>query len=123
MRTSFRRTFAATLSLLAITAVSPHKSYADEANLALGKLIFIERAEPQCALCHTLADAEAEGEVGPNLDELLPDADRVKTALINGIGPMAPYETLTAEEIEAVALYVSTVAGFNQTPCQHSLRR
>lgn len=111
MRNSFCRTFAATLTLLAITAVNPQKSSADEVETALGKLIFSERAEPQCALCHTLADAEAVGDVGPNLDELKPDADRVMTALINGIGPMAPNEILTAEEIEAVALYVSTVAG------------
>ncbi len=114
MRYSFRRTFAAMLLLLVISAVIPQKSSADEVEMALGKLIFTERAEPQCALCHTLADAEAVGDVGPNLDELKPDADRVKTALINGIGPMAPNEILTAEEIEAVAIYVSTYAGTNK---------
>jgi mono/diheme cytochrome c family protein len=84
---------------------------AEEDKLALGKEVFLERAQPQCALCHTLADAEAIGEVGPNLDELKPDADRVKTAVTNGIGPMPANEILTDEEIEAVALYVSTVAG------------
>lgn len=50
-------------------------------------------------------------EVGPNLDELKPDAERVNTAVTNGIGPMPANEILTDEEIEAVALYVSTVAG------------
>lgn len=84
---------------------------ADEATLALGKKVFLEISKPQCGLCHTLADAGAVGQIGPILDELRPTADRVRTAVTNGIGPMPPNEGLTKEQIEAVALYVSTVAG------------
>jgi len=84
---------------------------ADEAALALGKRVFLEIAQPQCALCHTLADAGASGAVGPVLDELRPTADRVRAAVINGIGPMPPNSVLTKEQVEAVALYVSSVAG------------
>lgn len=84
---------------------------ADDAALALGKRVFLEIAQPQCALCHTLADAGASGAVGPVLDELRPTADRVRAAVINGIGPMPPNSVLTKEQVEAVALYVSSVAG------------
>jgi mono/diheme cytochrome c family protein len=84
---------------------------ADEAALALGKKVFNEIAQPQCALCHTLADAGATGAVGPVLDELRPTADRVRAAVINGIGPMPPNSVLSKEQVEAVALYVSSVAG------------
>ena len=104
------RRIAAVLTCVTI-GLSTITASAEEDKLALGKEIFLERSEPQCALCHTLADAEAVGEVGPNLDELAPDAQRVSTAVINGIGPMPANEILTDEEIEAVALYVSTVAG------------
>lgn len=84
---------------------------AEEAALALGKKVFLELSQPQCGLCHTLADAGAQGQIGPILDELMPTADRVRTAVTNGIGPMPPNEGLTKDQIEAVALYVSTVAG------------
>lgn len=79
--------------------------------MALGKKVFLELSEPQCALCHTLADARATGEVGPILDELKPTADRVRTAVTNGIGPMPANSGLTKEQVDALAMYVSTVAG------------
>lgn len=84
---------------------------AEESALALGKKVFLELSKPQCGLCHTLADSGATGPVGPNLDDLKPTADRVRTAVANGIGPMPPNEFLTKEQIDAVALYVATVAG------------
>jgi mono/diheme cytochrome c family protein len=87
---------------------------AQDAVMALGKKVFLELSEPQCALCHTLADAKATGEVGPILDELKPTADRVKTAVTNGIGPMPANSGLTKEQVDALAVYVSTVAGKNR---------
>jgi cytochrome c6 len=84
---------------------------AEEAALALGRKVFLEISEPQCALCHILADAGATGSIGPILDDLKPTADRVRTAVTNGIGPMPPNTSLTKEQIDAVAVYVSTVAG------------
>ena len=89
----------------------PAPATAQEAGLELGKKVFLELSGPRCAQCHTLADARAEGKVGPILDELKPDAETVKTAVVNGIGAMPSYEDLTAEQVDAVALYVSTVAG------------
>lgn len=61
---------------------------------------------PPCALCHTLKDAGATGQVGPSLDELKPDAARVAKALRNGIGQMPAFSHLTEAQIQALARYV-----------------
>jgi mono/diheme cytochrome c family protein len=98
-------------ALVAVCALGTSALAADEAVLALGKKVFLELAQPQCALCHTLSDAGSTGAVGPILDELRPSADRVRAAVLNGIGPMPPNAVLSKEQVEAVALYVSGVAG------------
>ena len=75
----------------------------------LGKTIFLEQGN--CAVCHTLADAKSNGEIGPNLNQIKPDITRVIISVTNGIGVMPPYEgILTTKEIEAVAHYVSISA-------------
>ena len=69
-------------------------------------------AEAGCGNCHTLADAGAEGTVGPNLDEKKPSAELVIERVTNGQGVMPAYEgKLTEQQIEELAAYVSTVAG------------
>ena len=97
------------VTLLLLAAATPAR--AADAELALGRAIFVNQAEPQCALCHTLADAKSAGQVGPVLDDLKPTAERVAAAVTNGIGVMPAYEGLTKAQIDAVALYVATVAG------------
>ena len=75
----------------------------------MGKTIFLEQGN--CAACHTLADAETVGQIGPNLNQIKPDITRVISVVTNGIGVMPPYEgVLSIEEIEAVAHYVSVSA-------------
>ncbi|HLQ86075.1 MAG TPA: cytochrome c [Salinisphaeraceae bacterium] len=77
-----------------------------------GKKVFTETAAPACAICHTLADAGSQGQIGPNLDELQPSAERVYKAVTDGIGAMPPYaDTLSEAEREAVAAYVASVTG------------
>jgi cytochrome c6 len=84
----------------------------DAAQLALGRKLFTQAAVPACALCHTLKDAGSEGAVGPVLDEIRPDATRVAAALRNGVGQMPSYrETLSEEQIAALARYVSKASG------------
>lgn len=61
---------------------------------------------PACSICHTLKDAGATGAVGPSLDELKPDAQRVRQALKTGIGQMPAFPQLSAEQVEALARYV-----------------
>jgi sulfite dehydrogenase len=80
----------------------------DEPVRALGRQLFSSAATPPCSICHTLKDASATGEIGPSLDQLRPDRDRVAKALRNGLGAMPSYrERLTEDQIEALATYVS----------------
>lgn len=75
---------------------------------AEGKKIFTQAAQPTCALCHTLDDAGASGNIGPNLDELKPDAERVRRAVKEGFGNMPSFgESLSDAQIEAVSQYVA----------------
>ena len=73
-----------------------------------GKDIFVAN----CGSCHTLADAGTSGNVGPNLDQLKPPLQIVQHQVINGGGGMPAFKgTLTAQQITAVAKYVSSAAG------------
>jgi cytochrome c6 len=79
------------------------------AELAAGKKVFTTAG---CVSCHTLKDANATGKVGPNLDQLEPSQPRVVKQVTNGGKIMPPFKaTLSAAQIQAVASYVSSVAG------------
>lgn len=85
---------------------------APEPHMDLGLAVFLELAEPSCGVCHTLKEAGATGNVGPNLDDLKPDAQTVVAAVTDGVGIMPSQRArLTEEEIQAVARYVSEMAG------------
>ena len=65
-----------------------------------------------CANCHTLAAAGANGQVGPNLDDLRPGPDLVKSQTENGGGAMPSFKgKLSPEQIQAIADYVAENAG------------
>jgi mono/diheme cytochrome c family protein len=91
-----------------------------------GKELFV--GEGQCASCHTLADADSKGVIGPNLD------DAFRQSRIDGLGeatirsvvrdqidypvvapntgsPGMPADLLEGEDADAVASYVAAVAG------------
>ncbi len=75
---------------------------------AAGKEVFTSN----CAGCHTLADAGTNGTQGPNLDELKPSESTVQSQVTNGGGGMPAFgDRLSEEQIQAVAAYVSSVAG------------
>jgi mono/diheme cytochrome c family protein len=75
---------------------------------AEGKQIFTQN----CGGCHTLADAGTNGQVGPVLDELKPDKARVQRQVTNGGSKMPSFKgKLSDSQIDAVATYVSSVAG------------
>jgi len=75
-----------------------------------GKQLFIQT----CKSCHTLGAVNAHGVTGPNLDELAPlDKQRVLNAIKRGgtgTGRM-PSGLLAGQDADAVAAYVSSVAG------------
>lgn len=78
-----------------------------------GKQVF---ASSGCAGCHTLKDAAATGNVGPNLDSVKPAFELVVTRVSLGKSPMPAFSKaqggqLDDQQIADVAQYVSTVAG------------
>jgi cytochrome c oxidase subunit 2 len=75
-----------------------------------------------CATCHTLADAGAKGQVGPDLDKVLKgkDAAFIKQSILTpdkviapgyqpGIMPPNFGDTLSAEQVDALVKYLSQV--------------
>lgn len=75
-----------------------------------GRQMFLQGTKPSCALCHTLQDAGAAGEIGPNLDELKPDAERVAKAIRQGVGIMPAFPDLSDAEVSLLAAYVAAAA-------------
>lgn len=86
----------------------------DEDQMALGKNVFIEIAQPQCGICHTLSEAGTSGTLGPNLDTMELSEDQVRLAVQQGVGVMPSFaDKLSEEQITAVAHYVANAAGGN----------
>ena len=66
-----------------------------------------------CGSCHTLGAADTSGTVGPNLDDLRPDAATVQAAIENGgtgSGAM-PANIVSGSEARQVAAFVAAAAG------------
>jgi mono/diheme cytochrome c family protein len=78
-------------------------------NAPNGKQVFTSAG---CAGCHTLKDAGASGNVGPNLDTLKPPKDVVAHQVEVGGGAMPAFKgQLSPAQIQAVSAYVAKVAG------------
>ena len=74
-----------------------------------GKQLFAQT----CGTCHTLSAAGTSGTVGPNLDDLKPDEQRVLAAIQNGgtgSGTMPP-NLYTGQQAQQVAAFVAATAG------------
>ena len=104
--------WALAVLLLAI-AIKPgnETASATPARVAAGKKVFASTTA-SCAKCHTLADAGSSATVGPNLDAAKPSSALVIERVTNGLAPMPSFRaTLSAQQIQDVAAYVSSVAG------------
>ena len=92
--------------LFIILSLNSQKLAADEV-FEKGREIFLEQGT--CSSCHTLNDAGSQANIGPNLNEIRPDLNRVIIAVTNGIGVMPSFDgILTTDEINSVAHYVDT---------------
>lgn len=97
---------AAYVGAVAGTGATPPPPDGGEA--ADGQSIF----EANCGACHVLADAGTSGTVGPNLDQSQPSKELAVDRVTNGRGAMPAFgDTLSDEQIDAVAEYVASSAG------------
>ena len=97
----FKKIFFSLLSIIFITSVN-----ADD-KMRLGLEVYNEKA--MCGSCHILKEADSNGDIGPNLDQLKPQKHHIVYVVKNGAGVMPSFEEmLSAEEIEAVAHFIST---------------
>lgn len=101
--------YVASVASLAVRAEPGAEAGGGGGGTADGKSIF---AEAGCGGCHTLKAAGASGNVGPNLDDAKPSKELVVDRVTNGMGVMPSFkDDYSAEQIAAVADYVSTNAG------------
>jgi mono/diheme cytochrome c family protein len=90
-------------------ATTPTQTTKAPSNAPDGAKVF---ATAGCEGCHTLKAAGSTGNVGPNLDDLQPSVDQVRTQVANGGGGMPAFSgQLSPAEIDAVSRYVSDNAG------------
>jgi cytochrome c6 len=76
-----------------------------------GKQVF---ASAGCVGCHTLADANAHGTVGPNLDQAKPPLSLAVARVTKGAGAMPPFKgQLSDKQIADVTAYVVKATGGN----------
>lgn len=86
-------------------------------NAAGGKKIF----QQKCASCHTLADADAKGTIGPNLDDAFGCAEQqgfkqstirdVIRGQIDYASPPMPQKIVKGDDADTVSDYITKVAG------------
>jgi cytochrome c6 len=76
-----------------------------------GRQLFTQDTTPACGVCHALADAGTAGTIGPSLDEMKPEAERVARVIRSGIGAMPPYPQLTDAQVKVLAEYVAQASG------------
>ena len=88
---------------------------------ALGRMVFVETG---CAGCHTLADADATGMIGPELDQVLPgqDVEAIRLSIVDpsdtisegfadGTMPDTYADQLSPAELDGLAAYLAEAAG------------
>jgi cytochrome c oxidase subunit 2 len=93
---------AATVSTTTTTTTAPASTGATTTQAAptggaggdttAGKQVFTATAQPPCSSCHTLAEAGASGQVGPNLDDVLKgkDAAFIRESIVDPNAEIAP---------------------------------
>lgn len=76
-----------------------------------GRAVFLSAG---CVGCHTLADANSHGTVGPNLDQAKPALSRAVQRVTKGAGAMPSFKgQLSTKQIADVTAYVVKATGGN----------
>jgi mono/diheme cytochrome c family protein len=97
---------ASTTTTTSAPATTAPATSAAQGDPAAGKQVF---ASAGCGGCHTLKAAGSSGNVGPDLDQLKPDAARVVHQVEVGGGPMPSFKaSLSPKQIRDVAAFVAT---------------
>lgn len=113
IKSKFAGAAALALALVAVPVASAFAS-AEGAAAALsaeqvtkGRQLFTDNG---CNACHTLADANAAGAVGPSFDGN-PNLDKghAVAVITNGQGPMPSFSWMGEEDIDLVAAYIVQV--------------
>jgi mono/diheme cytochrome c family protein len=93
---------------VAVAVVPPQYKGGDP---TAGKAVFLSAG---CVGCHTLADANAKGTVGPNLDQTKPALSKAILRVTTGAGAMPSFKgQLTTKQIADVTAYVVKATGGN----------
>lgn len=107
------------IALLAAGSIAVSACGRDQADLANGKTLFVNK----CGACHTLARANAKGTQGPNLDHAFADDRQIgmNSRTIKGVvkhqigfplhGSIMPANLVTGQNADDVAAYVGYAAG------------
>lgn len=106
------------IALLATGCAAPGSKQVDTSepvDREAGRQLF----QTACRACHSLDDADAAGVFGPDLDQLQPDAERVREQIADGGGGM-PADIIEGADADLVARYVAEVAGTGDPAEQHS---
>ena len=104
---------ALALALVAVPVASAFAASEDPPAPLSGEQVAAARQKFQdngCNACHTLADANAAGSVGPSFDgNARLDKGHVIDVVTNGQGPMPSFSWLGEEDIDLIAAYVVQV--------------
>jgi cytochrome c oxidase subunit 2 len=100
--------------------LTDQKRLAAQGGSAQGKTLFTQ----QCGSCHRLADAGTTGEVGPDLDKVLPGkgADFIRESIVNpnaeiapgfrpGVMPQDFKDKLSTQQLDSLVEYLLKTAG------------
>ena len=98
------------LALLAVPAASAFAGDAEKPAALTAEQVADARQKFQdngCNACHTLADANAAGTVGPSFDgDTSLDKSRAVSVISNGQGPMPNFGGVGEEDIDLLASYI-----------------
>ena len=85
----------------------PEDSPPPAGDATAGREVFVTEG---CASCHVLADADASGAIGPNLDESMPAFELIVDRVTNGSGLMPSFGgQISADGIDDLAAYIVSV--------------